>query len=291
MVTIAGKFPVVAAICCRLNFLNIQQSEPVKQLAWWLMYCLEGLPFFVWTSGFAGGQRLATPAGEEGPRSRYQGMSVQSVNSALTGYVSGGGSDQSGLYPAPSAGADLAAHSVSDVGSLSTDCGVTAERHGNFRGSEQAKGAPLAAGVPTSLAQLLAGSAATGSTCKGTSERVDSQHRYSRTVGFRVIRAGYEQPPKDVQTRRNYRGTPRRRELHRAAQARYANSPKGREVRRVASAIRWARTQAYNEALAITHNEALARQKGEEAAARRKMKLEQTLEFDRISGQESRGSE
>ena len=289
MVTIAGKFPAVAAICCRLNFLNIQQSEPVKQLAWWLMHRLGGLPFFAWTSGFAGGQRLATPAGEEGPRSRYQRMSVQSVNSALTGYVSGGGSDRSGLYPAPSAGADLAAHSVSDVGSLSTDCDVTAERHGNFRGPEQAKGAPLAAGVPTSLAQLLAGSAATGSTCKDTSERVDSQ--YSRTVGFRGIRAGYEQPPKDVQTGRNYRGTPRRRELHRAAQAKYANSPKGRKVRRVAAAVRWARTKAYNEALAITHDEALARQKGEEAAARRKMKLEQILEFDRISEQESRGSE
>ena len=198
MVTIAGKFRAVAAICCRLNFLNIQQPEPVKQLTWWLMYRPGALPFFAWASGFAGWQRLATPAGEEGPCSRYQGLSVQSVNSALAGYVSGGGSDQSGLYPAPSAGADLAAHSVSDVGSLSTDCDVTAERHGDFRGPEQAKGVPLAAGVPT--AQLLAGSAATGSTCKDTSERVDSQHRYSRTVGFSAIRSGYEQPPKGIQT-------------------------------------------------------------------------------------------
>jgi|GEM_PF-4789053 len=94
--------------------------------------------------------------------------------------------------------------------------------------------------------------------------------RYNHAPGRKAARAQYEKTPHGKEARRRYNQSPGGRALRRAAQARYAQSP----ARRKTVLIRYARVRAYEKELARSGDEALAKQKGEEAAEKRRSELD-----------------
>lgn len=204
--------------------------------------------------------------------SSYQGMSVYSVNLGLPGYVNGWVTEQSNFCPATPAGGYQVACSVSDTGSTQPDFDATDGQHSSPGELDQVKGIQPAAGKDDRLA---ASRSEVWSQCGKPALKNDYQRLYRLTPSGKAACVRYEQSPKGQQTKRLYQRSPKGKLARRAAQSRYAHSPHGKEKRRVAGAIRWVRACAYNKELARSHDETLARQKGEEAATRKKMELEQ----------------
>lgn len=203
-----------------------------------------------------------------GSGSSYQGMPIQAVNSGLPGYVNGQVIEQSDFYPAMSVELHPKARSVSDIGSILPDFDVTYEWTPDGPG----RGIQFAVGEGEGLIAIRSEAR---SQCHKTMQRSKHQRRYRQTPAGRAACLRYQQSSAGKESRRKYQRSAGGRAMHRAAQFRYAKSPQGREKRRVAGAIRRTRICAYNKELVRSHDENLAKQKGEEAAARKKMELEQ----------------
>lgn len=197
-----------------------------------------------------------------GSVSSYHGMSIQSVDSGLPSYVSGQVIEQSDFYPE----LHPKACSVSDIGSILPDFDVTYES--TSEGPDQ--GIQFAAGEG-----LVAIRSEARSQCDKPMRIKESQRRYRRSPAGKAACRKYEQSSAGKQATKRYRRSDGGRAKHRAAQLRYASSPQGKEKRRVAGMIRRVRNRAYNIELSRSYDEILAKQKGDEAAARKKMELEQ----------------
>lgn len=201
-----------------------------------------------------------------GSVSSYHGMSIQSVDSGLLSYVSGQVIEQSDFYPARSVELHPKVRSVSDIGSILPDFGVTYES--TSEGPDQ--GIQFAAGEG-----LVAIRSEARSQCDKPMQIKESQRRYRRSPAGKAACRKYEQSSAGKQAIERYRRSDGGRAKHRAAQLRYASSPQGKEKRRVAGVIRRVRNRAYKVELSRSYDEILAKQKGDEAAARKKMELEQ----------------
>lgn len=201
-----------------------------------------------------------------GSVSSYHGMSIQSVDSGLPSYVNGQVVEQSDFYPAMSVELHPKARSVSDTGSILPDFDVTYESTSD--GPDQ--GIQFAAGEG-----LVAIRSEARSQCDKPMRIKESKRRYRGTPGGKAARRKYEKSSAGQQAIKRYRRSAGGRAKHRDAQLRYARSPQGKEKRRVAGVIRRVRNRAYNIEFLRSNDEILAKQKGDEAAARKKMELEQ----------------
>lgn len=200
--------------------------------------------------------------------SSYQGMSVNSVDPGLPGYVNGWVTGQSDFCPATPAGG----YQVACTGSTQSVFVATDGQHSLLGALDQVKSGQPAAGEDDGLA---ASRSEVWRQCGKPTLKNVYQRLYRLTPAGKATSVRYEQSPKGQLTKRLYQQSLRGKMARRAAQSKYARSPHGKEKRRVAGAIRWVRACAYNKELARSHDETLARQKGEEAAARKKMELEQ----------------
>ncbi len=92
--------------------------------------------------------------------------------------------------------------------------------------------------------------------------------KYQQSPGRKAAQAKYHQSPAGKAARAKYQQSP----AGKAARAKYQQSPAGK----AAHAIRAARYNAFKKELAISGNEEIARQKGEEAAERKRLSLQNT---------------
>ena len=106
------------------------------------------------------------------------------------------------------------------------------------------------------------------------------QANYNHTPGAKAARVNYAKTPHGRAAKRRYEQSLGGKTSHRAAQSRYIQSPKAREVRRKAQAIRYARVSAYRKELARSNDEVLAKQKGEAAAEKKRWDLQKIKEQD-----------